>query len=421
MAIRCIRQSLSYATSALMGVSSTSANAAESWEIDAGLMNYIEQDRNIGVEVLVGVKKLFPDGDELTFGLELDTLTGATPNGATPSNVAQTFTKSSGAGSYTTEAGKLPADDTHADTRLAIEAGYKNQHSSDLVIAYGGRLSMEFDYLSLGFGNSYQVDFDQHNTSLFFGLKGEYNRVHPVGSIPDPMALMTPPGTPPNRGLGAETRQVIEFATGLTQVIDRRSLFQLRFTRTDNSGYLNDPYKILSIIEDQDEPTLGSSLEYRFENRPDSRDINSLFFGYKRDMVGDVLDISVQHSEDDWDIESTTLELRYRYNMAGSAYIQPHIRWYRQQEAKFFYHSLLSSESLPENASADTRIAAFDAWTVGVRYGGKYHANSRYSFVVEYYTQNGESYPDDAVGLQTQQDLFPQLKTLIFKYIFSTK
>ncbi len=421
MAIRCIRQSLSYATCALMGVSTTSTNVSASWEINAGVMNYIEHERNIGVEVLLDAKKLFPDGDELTLGVELDTLTGATPNGATPSNVAQTFTKSSGAGSYTTKAGALPADDTHADTRLAIEAGYKDQYTSDLVIAYGGRLSMEFDYLSVGFGNSYQVDFNQHNTSMFFGFNGEYNRVHPVGSIPDPLALMTPPGTPPNRGLGAETRHVLGLATGLTQVIDRLSLFQLRFTRTSNSGYLNDPYKILSVIEDQNQLALGSTLEYRFENRPDSRDIDSLFFGYKRDIEGDVLDISVRRSEDDWDIESTTLELRYRYNMAGSAYIQPHVRWYQQQEAKFFRHSLLSSESLPEHASADTRIAAFDAWTVGVRYGGKYNDKSRYSFVVEYYTQDGESYPDDAVGLQTQQDLFPQLKTLIFKYLFSTK
>ena len=419
MALKRIRHSLSCATCALLGVSSNVSKAAEPWEIDIGVMNYIEQDRNTGVEFLLDAKAPLADGDEFTLGLEFDTLTGATPNGATASNVAQTFTQSSGAKSYTTQAGELPVDDTHMDTRLAIEAGYRDQQTSDLIIGYNGRISMEFDYLSIGFGNNYQVDFDQHNTSWVIGFNSEYNRVHPVGSIPDPLALMTPADTPQNRGVAAKTRLTNEIGTGITQVIDRQSLFQLRYSKTWFAGYLSDPYKIVSVIDDQDTSNLGGTLEYRFENRPDSREMDTLYFAYKRDIGGAVIDLSIRRSEDDWDISATTYEARYRHRLAGGAYIQPHIRFYRQSEAEFFRHSIVTSEALPKDVSADSRLAAFDAVTIGLRYGSQIIDHSQHSFVAEFYSQDGESNPADAVGLQKDQDLFPSLKTLIFKYFYS--
>ncbi len=384
-------------------------------------MNYIEQDRNTGVELLIDAARPLAGGDQFTLGLQLDTLTGATPNGATTSNVAQTFTQSSGSGNYGTAAGALPVDDTHMDTRFAVESSYKDQHSSDLIITYDGHMSMEFDYLSFGFSNSYQIDFDRHNTSLFLGYSGEYNRVHPVGSIPTPLALMTPENTLQNRDEGSKTRSAAEGSIGVTQVIDRHSLFQLRLTTSHFSGYLNDPYKILSIIDDQNSSSLGSTLEYRFENRPESRDMNTLYFAYKRDLIEGVVDLSLRYSKDDWNISASAFDLRYQYRLAGGAFIQPHIRLYRQTEAEFFRHSLVDSESLPEFASADTRLAAFDAVTLGIGYGSPMQAGVQHRFVVEFYTQDGESNPDDAIGLQNQQDLFPSLKALIFKYFYSTQ
>lgn len=418
MAIKRISQSLSCATCALLG---TSNSVAEPWDIDIGVMNYIEQERNTGIELLIDATRPLAGGDRFTLGLQLDTLTGATPNGATASNVAQTFTQSSGAGSYTSAADELPVDYTHMDTRLAVESSYTDQSSPDLVIGYDGHVSMEFDYLSFGFANSYQIDFDRHNTSLNLGYSGEYNRVHPVGGIPIPLALMTPEDTLQNRGQAAKTRSAAEASIGITQIIDPDSLLQLRLTHSHFSGYLNDPYKILSIIDDQSNSNLGSTLEYRFENRPDSRDMNTLFFAYKQNITSGIVDWSLRYSKDDWNISASTFDFRYRHRLAGGAYIQPHIRFYRQTEAEFFRHSLPASEGIPNFASADTRLAAFSAITLGMRYGLAVEQGIQQSFVVEFYTQHGESYPDDAIGLQNQQDLFPRLKALIFKYFYSTQ
>lgn len=422
MAIKDIHQALSCATCTLLGLSAPAAVvAAEAWDIDLGLMSYAEQDRNTGIEFLLNAQRELADDDKVFVGLEIDTLTGATPNGATPSNVLQTFTQSSGDGSYQVAPGELPADDTHMDTRLAVEAGYTDQVSSQFAIGYDGHISMEFDYLSLGFGNNYQWDLNRRNTSLYFGIYGEYNRVHPVGDIPLPLSVMTPAGTLQNRRESADTRTAAEFSLGLTQVIDRRSLVQLRFTQSRFEGYLNDPYKLLSVIDDQNQASLGSTLGYRFENRPGSRDLSTLYLAYKRELVRGVLDLSLRYSSDDWDIRATALDMRFRYRLSGKRYLQPHLRWYQQQEAEFYRYNLVSSEALPEYASSDTRLATFDAITIGLKYGFAADKEGSHSIAAEYYTQQGDGKPDAAIGLQRDQDLFPTLETLIIKYLFSTR
>lgn len=397
------------------------ALSAEPWEIEIGLLSYTEKDRNTGVELLFDAKRVLEDDDEFSLGIEIDTLTGATPNGATASNVPQTFTQSSGNGSYYVGANQLPVDDTHMDTRLAVQTAYRDQRTSDLSISYSGRMSMEFDYLSLGLGNSYELDVNQKNTRLYVGFNGEHNRVHPVGNIPDELGLMTPPDERQNRNAASTTRTAVEASLGLTQVIDQRSLFQLRYTRSRFQGYLNDPYKLLSVVDDQNQANPGVTVEYRFENRPDQRDINTLFLAYKRDIQAGIVEVSVRRSEDDWNLDATALDFRYRHHLRSSSYLEPHVRLYRQSAAEFYRHSLLVSEVLPANASADSRLADFDALTVGLKFGTDERKKSHYSIGVEYYTQAGDSYPANAVGLQTAQNLFPRLHVLLAKFTYSTQ
>ena len=397
------------------------AASAEPWQVEIGLLSYTEKDRNTGVEFLLDAKRVLRDDDEFSLGVEIDTLTGATPNGATASNVPQTFTRSSGNGSYSVGANQLPVDDTHMDTRLAVESAYKDQRTSDLAITYSGRMSMEFDYLSFGLGNSYELDFNQKNTRLYLGFNGEHNRVHPVGNIPDELGLMTPPGELQNRNAASTTRTAAEASVGLTQVIDKRSLFQLRYTRSRFEGYLNDPYKLLSVVDEQNQENPGETVEYRFENRPDQRNINTFFLAYKRDIQAGIVEMSIRRSEDDWNLDATALDFRYRHHLRSKAYLEPHLRLYRQSEAEFFRHSLLASEELPANASADSRLADFDAVTVGLKFGTDERRKSHYSIAVEYYTQAGDNHPDSAVGLQTAQNLFPRLHVLLAKLTYSTR
>ncbi len=415
-----IQSRLSTACCALLGGTGTVALAhphteSQPWSMNIGVGNYIERDRNTGVEVIINGSRAM-DEDSLSLIAEFDVITGATPNGATASNVPQTFTQSSGEGTYTTKANDLPADDTHMDTRLGLSMLYNDVINSNFSLDYRSHLSMEFDYLSVGAGIGLKRDFNQHNTSVLLDFNYEFNNVHPVGNIPVPFASMQPPEQIQPRGEASTTKEVRGYSFGINQVINQQSLIQFKYANAKATGYLTDPYKLLSIIEQ----STGNTLDYIFENRPDRRNIQSIYTAYKLYLSGDVLDLSYRYYWDDWEIRSNTFDIRYRKQLSDNHFLQPHLRYYTQTEAEFFAHSLPDSPSRPSFASADFRLAEFDAYTLGFKYGKQTGENKEHSISIEYYTQLGESHPSDAIGLQKQQDLFPTLHTLIlfYNYVF---
>ena len=46
-----------------------------------------------------------------------------------------------------------------------------------------------------------------------------------------------------------DTKDVFDLVVGVTQVVSRNFLFQVNYSFSDSSGYLNDPYKILSVVD----------------------------------------------------------------------------------------------------------------------------------------------------------------------------
>jgi hypothetical protein len=247
----------------------------------------------------------------------------------------------------------------------------------------------------------------------------EYDDVHPVGNSPDEFATMAEPGQLQPRNIASLYKHGGEISLGINQVIDRYSLFQVRLNHSRFAGYLTDPYKVLSVIEDMDPATLGLTLGYLYEKRPRQREMDSVYLAYKRSFGSGVLDLGYRLYEDDWDVRSHTLELGYQFRLEGNKFIRPGLRYYQQDAAYFYRHSLPASEDLPAYASADDRLAEFNAYTVGIEFGKQLLSDRKQSLTIEYYTQQGDGSPPDAIGLQRQQDLYPGLKTLIIKYVYS--
>jgi hypothetical protein len=48
---------------------------------------------------------------------------------------------------------------------------------------------------------------------------------------------------------GSETKDIIDVVIGVTQVVSRKMLVQLNYSFSNSSGYLTDPYKILSLVD----------------------------------------------------------------------------------------------------------------------------------------------------------------------------
>ena len=200
---------------------------------------------------------------------------------------------------------------------------------------------------------------------------------------------------------------------GVTQVINQGLIVQLNYSFSNSSGYLNDPYKLLSVVDPVTgdtiavEPptgTLGPDGLYRFESRPQERIRHGLFGRVKYWLGGDVLDLSYRYATDDWEIDSHTLDGRYRIALGDARYLEPHLRYYTQTEAIFYRFSLLDDEALPEFAASDFRLGNFDAVTAGIEYGKVRNSGAQWSVRLEYYRQAGEVPAAQIVGRQAGRE-----------------
>ncbi len=419
-----IRIALATATCALLGATAPGAlhaqgAADEQWDVDSALMIYSETDRVTAVEPVVKMHRQLDDDNEVDVTVVLDTLTGASPNGATPSADVQTFTRPSGRGEYRVAPGETPLDDTFQDTRLSLGGVWTRALSRFTRRSLGATVSREYDFTSLAASASWARDFDNRNRTLSLGLGVEYDLIEPEGGIPVPFASMAPAGAVQPRQGSDETRTVVDLLFGLTQVVNRRTLMQFNYSISSADGYLSDPFKILSVIDDAPGAGLGDTVDYVYENRPDSRLKQSLYWQTKYHLSEDVIDFSYRYLWDDWEISSHTFDLRYRYMLDGGSYLEPHLRLYRQEAAEFYRYNLLASEATPTFASADPRLGEFTGTTIGLKYSLPLSDAQRISLRGEIYRQDGDGSPDSAIGSQRGLDLFPDLEAWILQVGYS--
>jgi hypothetical protein len=138
-------------------------------------------------------------------------------------------------------------------------------------------------------------------------------------------------------------------------------------------------------------------------------------------MGGKVLDASYRYMTDDWEIDSHTVDLRLRWPLGESSYIEPHLRFYTQSEADFYTISLVDGVELPRFASADYRLGNFDAITAGLKYGWRTRNGNEMSVRAEVYQQSGTIPADLLIGNQVGMETYPDLDAIIvqFSYHFS--
>lgn len=429
---RSVSATLAAATCALLGttvVTPVDAQEEPKWDFNTSLLYYGEDDDRVQDASFKSlVRRLFADDKSLSLGLTVDALTGATPSGAIRQDIAQTFTRPSGDSAYSVPAGELPLDDTFRDTRVAVTAGWQQPAGEKGLVSVGLSASKEYDYLHTGVNASYAHDFNKRNTTVSAGFAFAKDSIEPVGGAPMPLTPMLDVDDISNR-LGDEDKDVLDVVFGVSQVINRNLVVQANYSFSKSDGYLNNPYKILSLVDGITGDTLpripgpdgGPSGQFLFEHRPDERTQHSLYTQAKYNMNGKVLDASYRYMTDDWEIDSHTIDVRYRIPMADTMYLEPHLRFYTQSEAEFYRLSLDDSQPLPMFASSDYRLGNFDAITAGLKFGWKTRNDNDMSLRVEWYTQSGSVPADQLIGNQAGRDNYPDLNAIIvqFSYRFS--
>jgi hypothetical protein len=402
---------LSAATCTLLG--SPAQSADNGWDIDSAILFYTEDNNRIEVvEPVISATKDLGDDESLSMKLVYDSLTGASATGAVPSSIVQTFTRPSGSGTYTVDPNETPLDTTFKDTRVAYSMNWEKPVDRNNRRNLGFNVSKEYDFTSISGNALWQHDTNQKNTTYSYGINIELDDFDPVGNVPEPLTDMLAQ----DKGSSSDTRNIVDFLFGVTQVIDKSSLFQVNLSLSESDGYLTDPYKFVSVVDD----VTGEPIQQLFENRPDSRSKQSLFGKYKKTLGNkDIFTASYRFMTDDWGVDSNTFDFTYRFRMKEGYFIEPHLRWYQQSEADFYYYFLRDSDPVPAEASADYRLGEMDATTVGVKFGKQINDQHIWSVRLEQYVQSGDSSPSEAIGQLAQQDLYPDVEATLVQFNYS--
>lgn len=386
---KSVRKMLAVATTSLLsGVAHADNGVTENnWEMDSAVLYYSEADRVSVIEPVVSLRKDMGDDNYLNLRFVLDSLTGSSPNGAIKTNAAQTFTSPSGNASYTTAANQTPLDPTFHDTRAAINAEWEKPLSRTSKAIFGANVSKEFDYQSIGLSANFSWDFNNRNTTLTAGAAINADSVNPVGGVPVGLTAMS---ASKSTSGASDTKQVTDLLLGVTQVINRSTLMQFNLNIGNDSGYMTDPYKILSVLDGVG--NLRAVDPYVYEKRPDSRSRQAMYWKTVVGFDEDVLNLSYRYYWDDWDVSSHTLEMKYRYSLGNHHYLQPELRYYVQDKANF-YHYNLEDGAIPTYASADYRLADLKTTTFGLKYGFDINDDSEFSVRLGKMTQtsNGDA------------------------------
>lgn len=415
MAASCALLSAGVARSEEAPVAPAASGLLGDWSVDSALAYYHEDGRVQVIEPVVEVSKVFSDGESLGLNATFDALSGASPNGALPSHSSQTFTGPSGKISheYTTAPGQLPADPNYQDTRFAAGGNWTMPLTRVNRLSVGGKFSVEDDFVSGTVDASIARDFNDKNTTVSFGLYNEYDSIHPIGNTPVPGSDFTSLVR-----TGGKSKDGVGALLGITQVMTRTWLTEFNLSVDRFTGYLNDPYKITSIID-----SAGDTTGYVYENRPDQRTRKSAYWDNRVAWSSELSTaLSLRYMSDDWAVRSDTAQLHLHWSWSNrEQYIEPTFRWYRQTAANFYTPFILDmAKESSVFESSDSRLGAFRALTYGVKYALKLpglgsRAESEFSVRAEYYQQTFNEEVPVPTGLQGL-DLYPGLKAVLIQF-----
>lgn len=389
--------------------------------IDSAILFYHEAGGRVrAVEPTTNVTLNASDGRVVSFRFTADTLTGATPNGATPWNQTQTFTTPAHApGTTTTVTGasgnahlvtipgtgtvvrqydvppnQLPLD-AFKDQRYAYDLGYSAPFGNGGRYSIGASYSTERDYASYSVNGGLSQDFNHHNTTFSIALNYESDDSSPIFGVPTPLTQMSGDAKGPSR-----SKDVANVVLGLTQAMSRNWLVEVNYSYGDTSGYQTDPYRVISVVDG----ATGTPLEYLYESRPSDRTRQSVFVDNRVALFSTFADLSLRYYRDSWGIKSFTAEASDRIPLFGRFYVQPGVRYYRQTAADFYHHYLVSSDPLPAYASSDGRLGDFDAHTTSLQLGWDFGRSEVY-VRFENYAQRQQSHFASAPGALADENL----------------
>lgn len=233
---------------------------------------------------------------------------------------------------------------------------------------------------SLGVSHSKEHDYESNAASLDASFSSEdNNRTWNVG-----LGFADDKIGSHNNPTLHKTKQTLELMAGVTQAWTANDLVQLNVSHNRGHGYYSDPYKDPDV-------------------RPDFRNQSILLtrWNHHFDGMNSTLRTSYRYYRDNFGIKAHTLGLDWVQPLGDKFTVTPSLRYYTQTAAKFYYDPVYDPDvgapypvgyftNPPKYISADQRLSAFGAITVGLKVAMKVTADWTVDAKVERYEQRSD-------------------------------
>ncbi|ADE15668.1 conserved hypothetical protein [Nitrosococcus halophilus Nc 4] len=309
---------------------------------------------------------------------------------------------------------------TAETVHVMAEASPETRKQGDFNLSYewdeaaldlGGGISLEDDYESRYFSLGGRWDFNQKLTTLTGGV-GYINST--IDALRFPFRVTSVPVDPegevnpdfPDWSVRVNDRRTdTSVNLGLTQVLDKNSVFKAGFGYTHSSGFLSNVYKESVFFVPLETPGM-SWLFTRYDKRPEEREQFNWNIGYSRYLAGldAALHFNYNFFHDDWGINAHTFDVSWGQPIGGGWTITPTVRYYSQSAADFYspffivdqgpfsVGEILANQSqlpTPDHFSSDHRLSAFGALSGGVTLSKQFAKGVTLEAGFEYYTHAG--------------------------------
>jgi len=364
---------------ALPGISSSlhAEVAPQDYSLDTNFSRYAESGGRMKIDVYQAVATL-PVNDRLSlkFNGVKDVISGASPIG--PALAGAKNCKGPSRGNLVQ---CLSGASIH-DVRDAVDVNASYFLDNATLDLDAGR-SSENDYTSDFFNVNSRWELNDKLTTLTTGYG--YASDHVWEIIASSGAKIKAPGI----GGAKQTHQGI---LGLTQILDKDSLFQANLTYSYSGGYLSDPYKYayapwhdpFNPFCFQNCPTYAGFIR---DTRPGSRNQIGILMRYVRhfsELNRAALHFDYRFYADTWGINSHTFEAAWMQPVIDDWQITPRVRYYTQNSADF-YDVMFGAPTANGYYSSDYRLAGFGAISGGVQISKELFGRLKVSGGMDFY------------------------------------
>jgi len=222
-------------------------------------------------------------------------------------------------------------------------------------VGIGGAVSSERDFLSRAASLDVRMSTPDNNRTWAFGVAGTGDVINSVNGVAE-----------------NQHRHTLDVLLGVTQVWSADAIVQSNLTYSTGRGYYSDPYKLL-------------------DTRPDHRQVLAWLTRANQFLPAfdATLKLSYRLLLDSFGTTSNAIEAAWVQALPAGWSVTPSLRYYTQSAADFYYNPPFPRGFVDgQNYTADTRLAAFGAFTPGVWVIKRFADGWSADLKLEYYRQN---------------------------------